>query len=272
MAKKEKKIKFNARYYIKLIILILLIGFISYVYKLYMANILDSYVIFSIKDVTLDGAKGTLEINKVKIEDIDSAVDKLRDGSIYIAGLSAGARIVKSSSLPIGAKIGTTLGLGTASLVGYKVLQNSVKPNTHTGKMTASIDNINANMSASSNNKSNLISKLTDGSSDSNNDYNIISSLDIEQLQLIFFLNIILIYLLIIAIMFLLMKYISTLNLKFDFLLRLPYGDLIQKLTIKVLKWWGTTSSIWVYIILISVIIFLAVSAWGLYVVLSHIK
>jgi hypothetical protein len=158
-----------------------------------------------------------------------------------MAGLAAGARIVKSSSLPLGAKLGTTVGLGAASLVGFKVVQNSIKPNTPSvDKMTANVDKINASISIPSNkDQSNIISKLIDGSNDSNssnNDQSIISSLDIEQLQLIFYLDLILIYLLLMAMIFLLMKYISTLNLKFDFLLKLPYGYLLQKLTIRLLK------------------------------------
>ncbi len=230
-------------------------------------------IILSIKDSSnMDIAKGAIEVDKVKVDGIESAVDKLRDGSIYIAGLTAGARIVKSSSLPLGAKTGTTIGLGAASLVGYKIIQNSLQSNTYSGKVTASIDKINSSVTASpSNNKSNLISTLVEGSNDSNH-YNIISSLDIEQLQLIFYLDLILIYLLILAIMFLLMKYISTLNFKFDYLLKLPYGYLMQKLTKKLLEWWGLTSTLLVYIILINVLIWLSVSAWGIYVILSHIQ
>lgn len=94
--------------------------------------------------------------------------------------------------------------------MGYKLFQNGFDPNIHSWKTTASIDKINSSLTVSSN--SSNISKLVEGSSNSNNDYNIISSLDIEQLQLIFYLDLVLIYLLIMAIMFLLMKHISNLN------------------------------------------------------------
>ena len=74
------------------------------------------------------------------------------------------------------------------------------------------------------------------------------------------------------AIIYLSMKYISALNLKFYFLLKLPYGNKIQNLRIKLMNWWGMISSIWVYVILILVIIHLAISARAIYVVLSHIQ
>jgi hypothetical protein len=178
-------------------------------------------------------SKGILEVDNIKIEDLGPQVDKLRDGSIYIAGLAAGARIVKSTTIPLGAKFGATIGLGAASLIGYKIVHNSLIPDKHTGKVTASIDKISASVIDSSKNKSKFINNLTDGSSE---DHNTISSLDIEQLQLIFYLNLILIYLSIVVLMFLLMKYISTLNLKFDFLLKLPYGSQIKILILKIIK------------------------------------
>jgi hypothetical protein len=41
---------------------------------------------------------------------------------------------------------------------------------------------------------------------------------------------------------------------------------------LKLLNWWRTTSFIWVYLILICVLVNLSISAWGIYVILSHIK
>lgn len=38
------------------------------------------------------------------------------------------------------------------------------------------------------------------------------------------------------------------------------------------MNWWVMTSSIWVYAILIFVIIHISISAWAVYIVLSHIK
>jgi hypothetical protein len=176
-------------------------------------------------------------MSNIKIEDLEPQIDKLRDGSLYIAGMAAGARIVKNSSIPLIAKLGTTLGLGAVSIIGYKITINSLKSNTYTGKVSATIDKVNYNISTSNNNnKSNFINNLTNGSNDSSEDYNMISSLDIEQLQLIFYLNLIVIYLLSMIIVFLIMKQISTLNLNFNLLLKLPYGNTIQNLVIKIFK------------------------------------
>jgi hypothetical protein len=244
--------------------LIILLIILIYLILLNSTYIFNWDFILSIKET-----KGTLELDKVKIEGLSPQIDKLRDGSIYIAGITAGARIIKNTSIPLVAKLGTTLGLGSACLLGYRVIQNSLIPNT--GSMIASIKKINSGVTNTNNNKSNFISKLIDESNSSDNN-STISSLDIEQLQLIFHLDLILVYLLIMAIIFILMKYISTLNLKLDFLIKLPYGNIIQNLIIKILKWWETTSSIWIYVILVCVLINLSISTWGIYVILSHIK
>jgi|HubBroStandDraft_5_1064220.scaffolds.fasta_scaffold07380_3 hypothetical protein len=261
----------NIYFYLEtLILLILLIIVIKYIYNI--INILNTAVVFNQDNIIwVKDAKDTLEMNNIKIEDLGPQIDKIRDGSLYIAGMTAGAKIVKNSSIPLAAKLGTTLGLGAASIIGYKITVNSFKSNTHTGKVSATIDKVNYNRSTS-NNKSNFINNLTNESNDSNDNYNIISSLDIEQLQLIFYLNLIIIYLLSMVIVFFLMKQISTLNLNFNFLLKLPYGNTIQNLVIKIFKLWEKTSSIWIYAILIIVLVNLGLSSWAIYVVLGHIK
>jgi hypothetical protein len=62
-----------------------------------------------------------------------------------------------------------------------------------------------------SNDKNDVINKLSDGSLDSNvnKDYHIISSLDLEQLQLDYYLHLIILYLFLLVFIFLLMKSIS---------------------------------------------------------------
>jgi hypothetical protein len=250
-----------------ILLIIIIINIINITNLLNLTNISNWDIILSIKE-----SKGTLEIDKVKIEGLSPQIDKLRDGSIYIAGITAGARIIKNSSIPLAAKLGTTIGLGGASLLGYRIVQNSLRPNVYTDKVTASIDKIDSSITNTYNDKSKFINKLVEGSNNTEDNYNTISSLDIEQLQLIFYLNLILIYLLIMTVIFLLMKYVSTLNLKFDFLINLPYGKSLQNLIVKLFKWWETTSSIWIYVILVCVIINLSISAWGIYIILSHIK
>jgi len=226
----------NIFYYLEILLLLLLIliiiRYISNIFNtLNMCIISNTDTILSIKD-----AKGTLEINNIKIEGLEPQIDKLRDGGLYIAGLAAGARIVKNSSIPLAAKLGTTVALGAASLIGFRIAQNSLKPNIHTDKITTTIDKVNSSITTSNNCKSNFINNLTNESNNSNDNYNVISSLDIEQLQLIFYLDLLIIYLLTMVIVFLLMKQISTLNLKFDFALKLPYGNLVQNLAIKIFK------------------------------------
>lgn len=263
----------NIYFYLEILIfLILLIIIIKYIYNI--TNILNTTLIINQDNIIwVKDAKGTLEMSNIKIEDLEPQIDKLRDGSLYIAGMAAGARIVKNSSIPLIAKLGTTLGLGAVSIIGYKITINSLKSNTYTGKVSATIDKVNYNISTSNNNnKSNFINNLTNGSNDSSDDYNMISSLDIEQLQLIFYLNLIVIYLLSMIIVFLIMKQISTLNLNFNLLLKLPYGNTIQNLVIKIFKLWEKTSIIWIYVILIIVLINLGLSTWAIYVILSHIK
>jgi hypothetical protein len=263
----------NIYFYLEILIfLILLIIIIKYIYNI--TNILNTALIINQDNIIwVKDAKGTLEMSNIKIEDLEPQIDKLRDGSLYIAGMAAGARIVKNSSIPLIAKLGTTLGLGAVSIIGYKITINSLKSNTYTGKVSATIDKVNYNISTSNNNnKSNFINNLTNGSNDSSDNYNMISSLDIEQLQLIFYLNLIVIYLLSMIIVFLIMKQISTLNLNFNLLLKLPYGNTIQNLVIKIFKLWEKTSIIWIYVILIIVLINLGLSTWAIYVILSHIK
>jgi hypothetical protein len=230
------------------------------------ADIFNFNIILSAKDTA------TVELDKVKLEGLSPQIDKLRDGSIYIAGLATGAKIVKNSSIPLVAKGATAIFIGGLSLTGFVVVQNILYPNIQKGKVIASIDKISANVKDSSNNRSNFISKLIDESNNSNNNDNIISSLDIEQLQLIFYMNLMIVLLLVMAIIFLTMKYISSLNMKFNFLLRLPYGKFIQNLILKIISLWSITSIIWIYIILIIVLTNVGISAWAIYVILSHVK
>ncbi len=218
----------------------------------------------------IDVAKGTVEIDKVKIEGLDSAVEKIRDAGIYIAGITAAAKIVKSSSLPITAKLGATVGMGTASLIGYKMVHKSLASCTPHGKVTASIDKMNTSVNASTSNPN--ISKLMDDTSSPNNDYSITSSLDIEQLQLDFYLHTVMIYLTLLLLVFFLMKNISNLKLEFKFLEKLRYSKYTQSILIKIFKWWGKAKNIWIYALLINLLISLSISALSIYIILSHIR
>ena len=215
--------------------------------------------------------KGDIELDKVKIEGLEPTVEKLRDGAIYIAGVSAAAKLIKSYCLPIGAKLGPTLGMGASSLIAYKMTHNVLYPQNPQGKITASIDKINVKASSSQSTKNNLICDITDKYNDLDS-YNTISSVDIEQLQLDYYLHIILIYLIVIVIVILVMRDLSRLNLNFVFVTKLPYGILIKNILQKLLNWWSKTSNIWLYIILVNVLICLIISCICIYVILGNIK
>ncbi len=57
-------------------------------------------------------AKGVLETNNVKINNVDAAVAHIRDGAVYIGVMTAAAFLIESSCLPIGAWLGTVIGMG----------------------------------------------------------------------------------------------------------------------------------------------------------------
>lgn len=131
--------------------------------------------------------KGTLDVNNLKIEKLDVAVEKVRDGAIYIGGMAAAAKAIKNSSFPIGAKQGSVLGMGAASLISYKKVQNNLGHKTETLKLKA--ENISTIVTGSKSNCSNdTINKFVEGVGNSNGDTGnyVISLLDLEQLQLDF--------------------------------------------------------------------------------------
>jgi hypothetical protein len=127
-----------------------------------------------------------LQVQNVQVNGIDVALVHIRDGAIYIGGMTAAGKIVKNCSLPIGAKLGATLGMGAASLIGYKMVQNNLLSNKPRDTINLKVDKIKT-------------------------DY--LSDLDVEQLQLDYYLQVVILYLLILALIFLIMKYISDKNI-----------------------------------------------------------
>lgn len=130
--------------------------------------------------------------------------------------MTAAAKVIKNSSLPIGAKLGSVIGMGTASLISYKMVQNNLGYRTESINLKAK--NISNIVSASKSNSSNdTINKFVEGVGKSNGDTGnyVISSLDLEQLQLDFYLHLVLLYLLVVLFMFIVMKNISKRNLNF---------------------------------------------------------
>ncbi len=195
--------------------------------------------------------------------------------------MAATAKVVKGSSLPIGAKLGATLGMGAASLIGYRMVQNnlsSTRTNSQ-GSLNVKVDKLNSSVTASSP-SSNKIDELYPAKSviepgDSivgDRDGSIISSLDIEQLQLDFYLHIVIIYLLVLVFVFIIMKNFSKRGLNFEFVKKLPLGDYIQIIFIKIFKWWDKTNILWIYLILIAILICMVISLWSISIILSNLN
>lgn len=236
MMKNFKFNKFVTNYSYRLLRIFTVIGGLSVVavlgiYFFDLSNIVDlNYLICMVNDSNT--IKGSIEVNNVKINNLDLAVEKVRDGAIYIGGMTAAAKIMKGSSLPIGAKLGSVVGMGAASLVSYRMVQNNLRQTKVEGGLSMNADKVNTTISASKLNvNDSCINKLV---ADGNGaDIFSISSLDIEQLQLDLYLHMIILYLFLLVFMFFLMKNISKRRLKFEFLEKLPFGSFIQTLLIK---------------------------------------
>lgn len=273
-----------------LLFYIILLGLATYFCVEYIINNFDfNQIIFTLNDSTepkkVEDTVGTIP----KINRFEFGIAQIGDCAVYIGGMMAAAKVVKYSTLPIGAKLGATVGIGAVALLGYKMIQNSMYSinnqatlNVNADKLNTNVDNINNNVNNvntkveafKSNNIVNnyyidkLVSDSESGNNPNNNNFNI-SAIDVEQLQLDFYLQVVIIYLLIILLMFLIMKSLSDRGLKMEFLNKLPF---IQSLVLKLFKWWGKTNIIWVYIILIIVLVGLTISAWSILIILHNLK
>ena len=137
------KIKLKYVFYM-FVSLVLFINFIEY------ANCyLDTYsMICMVKDnENIPSSVLEAEANNVKINNLDAALAHIRDSAVFIGGMAA--KTVKSSSLPTGAKLGTIIGMGTSSLVRYRVTSNRLtKDRTHSS-MSIEIEKINSSIGLS---------------------------------------------------------------------------------------------------------------------------
>lgn len=150
----------------------------------------------------------------------------MRDGAIYIGGMTVAGKVIKNCSLPITAKLGATIGMGTAALISYRMVQNNIAPNKSMAKLDIKVDKLNANISA--NKKSLLPENISkqDNNIEDNNMHSI-SELDLEQLILDYYLQLVILYLLILVLVFLIMKAVSEKDLKLDFIKKLPWTNYI---------------------------------------------
>ena len=217
-----------------------------------------------------------IEVSNVKISGLEVAIEHIRDGSIYIGGMAATIKIIKSSYLPFGAKLGAVLDMETASLLGFKMVQNNLSPNSTSGNLNIKADKIssiiNSTSSKDSKNNNPYINKLLSDYDSNNNNDSYISSLNIEQLQLDLYLHLVIIYLIKIVIIFLIMKSLTEREIKFYFIIKYYKGEYLQALLIKIFKWWKNANIVSVYLILINVLICINISAWSIYIILNHLN
>lgn len=211
-----------------ILLFIIFIGFFVFI-EIISYNPNYNSIIFMAKDST---SPGVVEANNISINGVEVGLTQIRDGAIYIGGMTAAAKLVKGSTLPLGAKLGATVLMGATSLVGYKMIEaNTPATRTH-GNIGISVDNVSAKVSTSNTNP--FIKKLTEsGDNEGSQDLFNISSLDVGQLQLDFYLQVLIINLLVILFIFLIMKSISDREIKFKFLDKSPF---IQRLLIKLFK------------------------------------
>lgn len=152
--------------------------------------------------------KGTLEVNNVKVTGLDVAIEQARDGAVYIGGMAAATKLIKSSFLPVEGKVAMALGAGASSLIGFKMVQNSFHSNRRYNNIAIEADRVKTNAALSSSSKDvasdNYPAKSIIETSDrfGDKDSYIISSLDVSQLHLDFYLHLIILYLLIMVIFF----------------------------------------------------------------------
>lgn len=188
-------------------------------------NYLDLYHIFDINYLCMAKdaeGKGTVEINNVNITGFEVAVGQIRDGAVYIGGMAAAGKIVKNCSLPIGAKLGATVGIGAALLIAYKMVQNNVSPTKTQGKISMSAEKVSGNGSVSPKNNFVWENFLNNNNNSENKTIYNISTLDVQQLKLDYHLQIIILYLLILVLIFLVIKFISDKNLNSNYIEKLP--------------------------------------------------
>jgi hypothetical protein len=246
-----------------------LIIFILFIYSI---NEFDLNSIFCINNyihMVKDSANTGVEINNIKINGIETALNNMRDGAIYIGGMTAGGKIIKNCSLPITAKLGATIGMGTAALISYRMVQNNVMPPRASSKLDIKVDKINTDLSVSK--KSFLSENISNQNNNTEDVMHNISNLDLEQLKLDYYLQLTLLYLLILVLIFLIMKAISEKDLKSDYIKKLPLANYIEPLLIKILNIWRKTNIIWIYILLITIIICLIISIWSIAIIIKNI-
>ena len=108
---------FNIKYYLKIIINILLILYISIiilqVFNIYNFNIFPM-VYLEEKDINV-----VVEGTKININAVPEAAKQLGNVAAFNAGLTAGTALVKKTALPVGLKFGIVFASGAGSVLTY---------------------------------------------------------------------------------------------------------------------------------------------------------
>jgi len=156
--KKKVLSSITINYFIEILVFSLLaIIFLSYIIHIFSVladfnygfNLFNKDIISFIKEANeVNGVKGDIELDKVKIEGLDTAIHKIRDGGVYVGGMAAAAKVVKGSSMPVGAKLGAVVGMGAASLIGFNMAQHNMSA-SKTKNLNIEVDKINTSVTTS---------------------------------------------------------------------------------------------------------------------------
>ena len=259
-----------------------------YEHNLYFFNILIFLFILlilfcQIEPDLLDGGdrgnliKGVVDVNNINnnnLSGLEDAVKHLGTVVVYSTGITVGAGLLKGSGLPLGAKIGGTIGIGIASLVGFNIAQKAFALNNKSGNINIETDNPKYSVNTPKDNNISKDKNLPNDNSFPNSsaleDSDIVNMNDVlEILNLNLILQYIIIYLFIITFIFIIFKWLYNKNYKFNFIKSISYGERIQIFIKHMLVLSNKTNSIFINILLLTIFISNIVCTYSLSVVLS---
>lgn len=112
------------------------------------------YILFANNITHLQGdedkiIEGSLEMNNVKLNGVENAVKHLGTAAVYGSGITAGVGLLKNTTLPLGAKVAGTIGMGVASLAAYSYTQKVLSLNEKHGNISVQADTVKTSVNAS---------------------------------------------------------------------------------------------------------------------------
>lgn len=215
------------------------------------------------KDRTIEGS---LEINNVKLTGLEHAVKHIGTAAVYTTGITVGAGLLKSSSMPLGAKIAGTIGVGIASLVGFNLTQKAMSLDKKPGNIIVEADNMKSSINT---NNSGVKPSSTASILENNETVNMSDITDVLHLNLL--LHYVIIYLFIITFVLLIFRWLYNKNYQYSFLDKLPINKQIQNLLKKLLILSGKTNNVFIGILLITIFISSIICTYSLSVVMSKL-